>query len=53
MEKYSGPSFHIYIVDFDEDGYIDLVLPNFVNNTMIYLKNPGSGYWRNVSQIVY
>jgi hypothetical protein len=53
MEKLSSTSFHIYIVDFDQDGYIDVVMPNMLNNTLVYLKNPGSAYWRNVSQIVY
>ena len=48
MEKYSGPSFHIYLVDFDKDGYIDIVLPNYLNNTLVYLRNPGSSYWRKV-----
>ena len=53
MEKYSGPCFHIYIVDFDKDGYLDLVLPSFLSNSLVYLKNPGSAYWRKVSSIVY
>lgn len=53
MEKFSGPSFHIYMVDFDKDGYIDIVLPNLLTNQLVYLKNPGSAYWRKISSIVY
>ena len=53
METYKGPSFHIYIVDYDKDGYLDIVLPNIVNNTLVYLRNPGSAYWRKVGQAVY
>lgn len=29
MEKYDGPFAHIYIIDYDKDGYPDIVLPNF------------------------
>jgi hypothetical protein len=54
LEKYSGgPSFHLYIFDFDKDGYLDIALPNFINNTLVYLRNPGSTYWRKVGSIVY
>ena len=49
MEKLSGPSFHIYMVDFDKDGYIDIVMPNKQNNSLVYLRNPGSAYWRKIS----
>jgi hypothetical protein len=51
MERFSGVSFHLYIVDFDKDGYVDIVLPNFLNNTLVYLRNPGSAYWRKISDL--
>ena len=53
MEKLSGSSFHIYVLDYDHDGYFDLALPNIPNNTLVYLRNPGSPYWRKLSQLVY
>lgn len=53
FEKLSGPPFHIYILDFDKDGYLDIALPNQLNNTIVYLRNPGSAYWRKVGQVVY
>lgn len=53
MEKYSAPNFHIYIIDYDKDGYLDIAIPNTINNTLVYLDNPGSTYWRKVSQAVY
>ncbi len=53
MERFSGLSSHLYIVDFDKDGYLDIVLPNFLTNSLVYLRNPGSAYWRKISSIVY
>jgi hypothetical protein len=32
MEKFSGLSSHLYILDFDKDGYLDIILPNFLTN---------------------
>ncbi len=49
----SGPSFNIYVTDFDKDGYLDIVLPNYITNQLVFLKNPGAAYWRKIGQIVY
>lgn len=32
MEAFSGPVFHVYILDFDKDGYLDILIPDFINN---------------------
>jgi hypothetical protein len=33
METYfSGLNFHVYLLDYDGDGYLDIILPNFVSN---------------------
>jgi len=48
MEKYSGPSFHLYLVDYDKDGWVDIVLPNFHSNVVVCLRNPGMEYWHQV-----
>lgn len=53
MEKMSGPNFHIYVLDFDKDGYLDVAMPNHINNTLIYARNPGSAYWRKIGSLVY
>jgi hypothetical protein len=42
METYfSGLNFHAYILDFDKDGYLDFVVPNFVSNRLEVVTNPG------------
>lgn len=52
METYfSGLSFHIYITDYDRDGYLDFVLPNQVTNELSLVKNPGGQYWSKVQSI--
>lgn len=51
MEKYSGPSTHIYILDYDKDGFMDIILPNQMTNDLILLRNPGYLYWRRTEGI--
>jgi|LauGreDrversion4_2_1035121.scaffolds.fasta_scaffold179547_1 hypothetical protein len=52
METYfSGLSFHIYLIDFDMDGKLDFVLPNFLTNRLELLLNPGLVYWTKVQQL--
>jgi hypothetical protein len=52
MEMISGPAFHIYIFDYDRDGYFDVVMASQVSNEIVYIKNPGSNYWHKVWSIV-
>lgn len=52
MESYfSGLNFHAYILDFDKDGYLDFVLPNFVSNRLEIVANPGLQYWNRVTAL--
>jgi hypothetical protein len=45
---FSGLNFHIYLLDYDMDGYLDIVLPNQVSNMLALVKNPGGQYWNKV-----
>ena len=51
MEALGAPAFHIYLYDYDKDGYFDIVMPSQLANEVIYLKNPGSTYWHKVWSI--
>lgn len=51
MERYSGAAHHIYILDFNRDGYLDIVLPNLVSNELVMLSNPGLAYWHRMDTI--
>ena len=42
---FSGLNFHLYCLDLDQDGFIDLVLPNQVSNQLQFVRNPGRAYW--------
>lgn len=45
---YSSINFHLYLMDFDGDGRLDLVYPCQVTNAVTLLLNPGGGYWSKV-----
>lgn len=51
MEKLSALSFHLYILDYDKDGYLDIIFTNYITNKLVYVSNPGSDYWKKVYQI--
>jgi hypothetical protein len=51
MERYSGAAFHIYIFDYDHDGFIDIVLPNQIANELTWLRNPGTSYLHKLDTI--
>jgi len=46
MSKLSGLSFHIYLFDYDHDGFTDVMLPNFNSSSVISMRNPGADYWK-------
>jgi hypothetical protein len=41
MNSLGGLCFHLYILDFDQDGYLDIIIPDKIENKLGYLKNPG------------
>ena len=49
---YSGSlNFHMYLIDYDLDGHLDIVYPDKIRNQLILLRNGGSMYWNKVNQI--
>lgn len=48
---YSGLDFHMYILDYDSDGFLDIVYPDKVKNQVILIRNPGQTYWSKVASI--
>ncbi len=48
---YSGLSFHLYCLDMDMDGYLDVIVPSMVANQLQYVRNPGKAYWTKVGQV--
>jgi hypothetical protein len=42
---YSGLDFHMYLLDYDGDGYLDIVYPDKLRNQIVFVRNPGSVYW--------
>ena len=49
---YSGLSFHLYIIDYDQDGYNDFVIPDLLGNQLVsHIRNPGHAYWNKISHL--
>jgi hypothetical protein len=48
---YSGLNFHMYLVDYDGDGYIDVVYPDQIRNQMLLVRNPGPAYWLKLATL--
>lgn len=44
MYKHGSLCFHMYLADYDQDGYLDVILPQKKENRVGYLKNPGYSF---------
>ena len=45
MEESSGLPFHMYIRDWNQDGYLDIILPVEATNSITQFQNPGKDLW--------